>query len=102
MAEKEVNTIAHLLEVEQRATELTSQAQIDADKKIAAAKAQADSEFKVQYEKIVAEFEQNYAQKTASLDDKNQEEISSYKKRISESALDVKAFNSFLESVLAK
>ena len=102
MSEKEVNTIIHLLEVEQKATELTSQAQLDADKKIAQAKAQADSQFKSEYEKIVAECEQNYAQRTAFLDDKNQEEISSYKKRISESALDVKAFNSFLDSVLAK
>lgn len=102
MSEKEVNTISHLLEVEQKATELTSQAQLDADKKIAQAKAQADSQFKSEYEKIVAECEQNYAQRTASLDDKNLEEISSYKSKISESALDVKAFNSFLDSVLAK
>lgn len=102
MSEKEVNTISHLLEVEQKATELTSQAQLDADKKIAQAKAQADSQFKSEYEKIVAECEQNYARQTSSLDDKNLEEISSYKSKISESALDVKAFNSFLDSVLAK
>ena len=55
MSEKEVNTITHLLEVEQKAAELTSQAQLDADKKITTAKARADSQFKSEYEKIVAE-----------------------------------------------
>lgn len=102
MSEKEVNTISHLLEVEQKAAELASQAQIEADKKIAQAKAQADSQFKSEYEKIIAECEQNYAQKTAALDNKNLEEISSYKAKISQSAKDTAAFNSFLDSVLAK
>lgn len=102
MSEKEVNTISHLLEVEQKATELTSQARQDADKKIAGAKAQADSLFKSEYEKIIADCEHDYAQKKASLDDKNQKEISSFKAKISESLLDVKAFNSFLDSVLEK
>ena len=102
MSEKEVNTISHLLEVEQKASELTSQAQLDADKKIAQAKAQADSQFKSEYEKIVAECERNYAQKTAALDDKNLAEIASYKAKISKSAQDTEAFNAFLDSVLVK
>jgi len=100
MAEKEVNTIAHLLEVEQKATELTSQAQIDADKKIAAAKSQADPEFKLQYEKIVSECEKSYGEKCSALDSKRDSELSSYKNTISASSIDKAAFNSFLDSLL--
>ncbi len=100
MAEKEVNTIAHLLEVELRANELTSQAQADADKKIAAAKAQADSEFKSQYEKLVSECEKSYLEKSAALEKHNSQEIASYKSKINASSLDKPSFNSFLDSIL--
>ena len=100
MAEKEVNTIAHLLEVELRANELTSQAQADADKKIAAAKAQADSEFKSQYEKLVSECEKSYIEKSTALEKHNSQEIASYKSKINASSLDKQSFNSFLDSIL--
>ena len=100
MAEKEVNTIAHLLEMEQKASELTLKAQEDADKKIAAAKAQADANFKEQYEKIVAECEKSYSEKSAQIKQKSDEEIASYKSKISASSKDKAAFNSFLDSVL--
>ena len=100
MAEKEVNTIAHLLEVELRANELTSQAQADADKKIAAAKSQADSQFKTQYEKLVTECENSYNEKSSALEKHNSEEIASYKSKITASTLDKQAFNSFLDKLL--
>ncbi|MCR4821790.1 MAG: hypothetical protein K5873_02825 [Treponema sp.] len=102
MSEKEVNTISHLLEVEQRATELTSQAQLDADKKIAAAKAQADSAFKAEYDKIISDCENNYAEKTSALKAQKEENISSYKNKISSAPLDKSAFNSFLDSIFFK
>ena len=102
MSEKEVNTITHLLEVEQKAAELTSQAQLDADKKITTAKARADSQFKSEYEKIVAECELDYKQKIATLESKKNEEISSYKAKISKNRQDKEAFTLFLDSVFAK
>ena len=100
MAEQEVNTIAHLLEMEQKASALTLKAQEDADKIIALAKAQADSEFKAQYEKIINDCEQSYNQKISELQAKKESEISSYKNQIKSSKLDNTAFNSFLDSVL--
>ncbi|MBQ9207689.1 MAG: hypothetical protein IJ158_13390 [Treponema sp.] len=100
MSDKEVNTISHLLEVEQKATELASQAQIEADKKIAQAKAQADSEFHAQYKNLVEEQEKLYAEKVASLESAKNKEISEYKSKISAVALESSAFNSFLDSVL--
>ena len=100
MAEKEVNTIAHLLEVELRANELTSRAQADADKKIAAAKAQADAEFKSNYEKLVTECEKSYTEKSSALAKRNSEEVASYKSKITASSLDKQAFNSYLDTLL--
>lgn len=96
----EVNTIAHLLEVEKKAAELTEQAQIEADKKIASAKAQADSEFTMQYTKLAAEFEKSYNDSCAELETKKQEQISSYKEKILASSKDSKSFESYLDSVL--
>lgn len=100
MSDREINTITHLLEVEQRANELTSQAQSDADKKIAAAKAQADSEFQTQYRKIVETCENSYNEKVAVLENQKNQKISDYKAKITAAPKDSAAFNSFLDSVL--
>ena len=100
MSDKEVNTISHLLEVEQNAALLTSHAQEEADKKIAAAKAQSDSEFQSQYKKIVEECEKSYSEKVAVLESAKNQQIDEYKSKISASAIDKSAFNSFLDSVL--
>lgn len=102
MSEKEVNTISHLLEMERKAEELTSQTQEEASKKIASAKASADSKFKAEYEKIVSECERDYNQKVDELNKKSLEEISSYKERILRTPKDSGSFNAFLDSVLAK
>ena len=75
MSEKEVNTISHLLEVEQNASALTSQAQADADKKIAAAKVQADARFQEQFAQIVSDCEASYIEKTSALDNKTQDGV---------------------------
>ena len=99
MAEKEVNTIAHLLEVEQKAAAMTMHAQEDADKKIAQAKAKADSEFKAEYEKIVKECESTCENKIAFIIDKKNKSVSDYKTLIKASALDKAAFFSYLDSL---
>lgn len=100
MAEKEVNTITHLLEMEQRASAMTLKAQEDADKKIAAAKAQADSEFKSQYEKIVETEEQSYNQKISALESEKAQKIAGYREKIMAVPQDKPSFNSYLDSIL--
>lgn len=100
MSEREINTIAHLLEVEQNANALTFQAQADADKKIAAAKAQADADFQNQYRKIVADCEKSFIEKSTALENEKNQKISDYKSKITASSMDSDAFNSFLDSVL--
>ena len=100
MAEQEISTIKHLLEMEEKASALTLQAQEDADKKIAMAKAQADSDFKSQYEKIISECEANFNEKSSLLEKNKDSELSSYKQKISSVPIDSAAFKSFLDSVL--
>ena len=100
MSEREINTIAHLLEVEQNANALTFQAQTDADKKIAAAKSQADSEFQSQYRAIVENCEKSFIEKSTALENEKNKKITDYKSKIMASSTDSEAFNSFLDSVL--
>ncbi|MBQ0052401.1 MAG: hypothetical protein KBT11_10130 [Treponema sp.] len=101
MAEQEVNTINHLLEVEQNAQAMIQSAQIDADKKISVAKAQADSEFKAQFEKIVAENEKSFEEKSAAATAAGEAQIKEYKEKISSANLDFSAFNQLLDKILA-
>ncbi len=100
MSDKEVYTISHLLEVEQKASELIAQAQADADKKIADAKSKADAMFQEQYTKIVSDCENSYSAKTSALSQENTRKIEDYKKTISASGQDRKTFNSYLDSIL--
>ena len=83
MAEQEVNAINHLLEVEQNAKAMTISAQEKADKKISQAKAEADSEFKAEFDKIIEQDEKKY------------------KEKITASKLDTASFNQFLDKIFA-
>ena len=99
MAEKEVNTIAHLLEVEQKAAAMTMHAQEDADKKIAQAKAKADLEFRTAYEEIVRECESACKKEISSIEEKKNKNVADYKASIKASVLDKTGFFSYLDSL---
>lgn len=100
MAETEINVISHLLDVEHSASELISGAQLEADKRTAAAHAQADAEYKKQYDALTELLESDYAQKTAELSKKHDKEILDYKSKIENTEKDAGAFNKLLDSVL--
>lgn len=101
MAEQEVNAINHLLEVEQNAKAMTDSAKAAADKKISAAKAQADADFKIQFDKLVEQNEKSYDEKTKTLTLENQKKIQDYKDKIKASPVDSDAFNKFLDKILS-
>lgn len=101
MAEQEVNAINHLLEVEQNAKAMTDSAKITADKKISAAKTQADEKFKAEFDKIVASDEKAYDEKIKAANAQEQKKIQEYKDKIKSSKVDVDSFNKFLDKVLA-
>ena len=53
MAESEINIINHLIEVELQASSLVKEAQSEADKRLSAARAKADAEYKQKYNEVV-------------------------------------------------
>lgn len=100
MAVQEADIISHLIEIEQNANALIDEAKIDSDKKISIARADADSKFKVQFEKIVAEHENDFSVKTAEISKKYSDAISEYKANVTSSVKDTVAFNSYLDKIL--
>ena len=67
MMNEEVNVIGHLLDVEKNAEQLVSDAQIEASKRISAAKAASDSEYKKLYADLAVRLEQEYQEKIAEI-----------------------------------
>lgn len=102
MAENEVNVISHLLEVESQASALIDDAQIESNKRITQAKTKADELFYNKYRETVENLEKEYNQKVQGYEAEHNAEIESYKNKITSSAKDVNAFNSFLNSTLLK
>lgn len=100
MAETEVNVISHLLSVEAEASGLVKEAQEEATKRISAARMQADSEFKKQFEKIVFSEEKSFNDQIQSLSEKNQKHFEDYKSSVEKTEQDKTAFNAFLKKVL--
>ncbi len=100
MAEQEIDTIRHLIEIEKNASILISEAQAEADKKIAAAKAQADSDFRERAAKIVSEKEAEYEAKIKDTSAKYNELLSEYKTKIENSLKSIDFFNNIAEKYL--
>ena len=101
MAESEVNVINHLLDVEKRASSMTSDAQTEADKRISAYRAEAENDYKKQHDEILAKFESDYAVRTKAIDEKHAEEIAAYRSEIQNTTQDTGAFNKLLDTLLA-
>ncbi|MBQ1832499.1 MAG: hypothetical protein II563_01660 [Treponema sp.] len=97
---EEMDVIQHLLEIERAASEILVKAQEEADKKIAAAKAQADSEFKEKFAAYVKESEDSAAENKALVIKQQEERLSSFKDSLSSSRKDTDGFNSLLEKLL--
>lgn len=100
MAEEEVNIISHLLEVEQNAYLQAKNAQEDANKMLSDARAKADSEFKSQFDTIVAELESNYKQRIEQISAEYKKDIENYKESVEKTEQDTSSFNSFLKKVI--
>ena len=101
MAETEVNVINHLLDVEHQASEMISGAQAEADKRIASSRAQAEAEYKKQYDQVIAGIEADYTARTAEIERRHNQAVESYKSEILNTAQDTKAFNKLVSALLA-
>lgn len=102
MAGQEADVIGHLLDVERNATAVLTQASEDAEKRIAAARAQADQRFKAEYDELIARLEKQYAEQTTAVANSYTLAVGAYKEKISAAAKDVPAFNALLDALLFK
>lgn len=100
MAEQEIDTIKHLIEMERAASLLISEAQGEADKKIARALAGADASFRERTAAIVSEKEAAYEAKTKEASARHDGLLSEYKARIGRSPLSAERFNDAVEAYL--
>jgi vacuolar-type H+-ATPase subunit H len=100
MAETEVNVINHLLDVEHQASEMISGAQSEADKRIAAFRAQAETGYKKQYDEIISELESTYKTGTENIINSHIESIRQYKSDIQNIVPDKQSFNKQLDVIL--
>ena len=96
----EIDVIGHLLDVEQQAAEMLLEAQTEADRRITEARNQADVEYKAQYEKIVAEFEKNFAANVKEVEDSHSTVMANYRETIESSQIDKASFTSLLDKLL--
>ncbi len=100
MAEQEADIIGHLLDIERSASAVLTQAQEEADKRISAARTQAEQNFKAQYDAIVADEEKRLASETSAIVQKYDADVAAYKERVSSASKDIPSFNKLLDKVL--
>ncbi len=72
----------HLLDIENSASTLVFEAQVEADKRISVAKAEANQAFKNEYEKIIADFENNFLQKKQTVKEAQENEYKKYDEKL--------------------
>ncbi len=100
MAEQDGNIISHLLDVERGASELIDEAEKEASKRIASARAQADGEYRKQFEVLVTELEAESAKKTAALSASHDADLQQYKDSLEKTERNTAAFTKLLDSLL--
>ncbi|MFA6856209.1 MAG: hypothetical protein WCR31_03275 [Treponema sp.] len=100
MAETEVNVINHLLNVEHQAAGMISEAQSEADKRIAAFRTQSETEYKKQYDEIISKLEEDYKTRTDDIVHNHIESIRQYKSDVQNTAQNNESFNKQLDVIL--
>lgn len=94
----EQNIFGHLLDIENSAASLVFDAQVEADNRINAAKAEAEKQYKTEYEKMLSNFEDNLKIEKQALDIKQKEEYRKFDEYLSSLSKDYKKFDTGLNS----
>ncbi len=94
----EKDIFGHLLDIENSAASLVFDAQVEADKRIAAAKAEAEKEYKTEYEKLIAGFEDNLLKEKAAVDNNLKDEYKMFDEHLSLLKKNYKKFDGYLDS----
>jgi hypothetical protein len=100
MAEKDVNVINHLLDIEHQANGMITEAQAEADKRLNAFRTRAEADYKKQYEEIIAGLESDYKTRTEEIARNRTEAVKQYKADVVNTVQNKEAFNKRLETLL--
>jgi len=96
----ETDVIGHLLEIEHQAAELLHDAQIEADRRIANAKNNADLEYKELYNNLISDFENNYTTIITKINQQHEKTMNDFISNLNNFSTDVVSFEKFLDSLL--
>ena len=96
----ELDAINHLLEIERDAAVLIDDAKIEADKRIANAKNQYNTQYKSKYDEIVNDLDSKYNTSVDDISNKYKQEIDAYKTQLESKEQNEKAFSSLLDKLL--
>ncbi len=88
----------HLLDIENSASTLVFDAQVEAGKRISLAKAKADQSFKDEYEKIIADFENDFLEKKEGIEEAQNNEYKKYDENLSSLTQNESEFVEFLNN----
>jgi vacuolar-type H+-ATPase subunit H len=97
----EFDVIRHLLEQEERTTSLVRDAQIESDRRLAAARAEADALYAQRYSEALRELEAGYAARKTALATGYMKKGVEYRSRLNAQAKSYKNFNKYLGPLLA-
>jgi F0F1-type ATP synthase membrane subunit b/b' len=94
------DVIGQLLEAEKHAAAILANAQIEGDKRVTRAKAEAAEKYKSQYEALMSEMEASYTKETNEINAKYNKDIEDYKTSLQSHTLDAAAFNALMAKLL--
>jgi F0F1-type ATP synthase membrane subunit b/b' len=103
VAEKEISdVILHLLEEEKKSAAMLAEAQAEADKSVAKARAEAGEKYKTRFEQLIARLEDSYAKETAVITNEYTTNMEQYRAKLGNIAVDTGAFNALLDKLLKR
>jgi vacuolar-type H+-ATPase subunit H len=103
VAEKAISdVILHLLEEEKKAASLLVEAQTEADKNVAKARAEAGEKYKTRFEQLIKRLEDSYAKETAVITNDYTTNMEQYRSKLGGIAVDTGAFNALLDTLVKR
>ncbi len=98
----ETDIIGHLIDIEHQASSLVLDAQVEADQRIAEARAKADLQYKELYEDLVHSMELQTSEKISDIKLSYEQKSLDFSQKITKITKDIPAFEEMLEKLLFK
>ena len=98
---KDADVIQHLLEIEHEASDFMKSVHVQADEKIAQARAESENKFHKSIAAFNAEIESQEKEAKQKILDSHKTSLDSYRATLENAPLDLSAFHSLLDNLLA-